>query len=210
MKNLLKKQDGAYSIETALVMIVVFMVILLLVVMSHIMYEQTRLNAIAQDAAERAGVIYSVAGKDMITARVDPNKFKDTTPYWRLIDFNQTSRKQTVENYVNMKLNAFKINPSGYTVNVEYKNYFIYKRVEVTIKTDYKIPFGGFLKLLMGNSLSNRNTYHIEATATASVNEQAEMIRNVDMVVDIASELGMDTSKYQTKIQEIADKITGK
>lgn len=214
MKQLksLKSEYGELSIETSINMTVVFLVLLLLMVMSHIMYEQTRLNAIAQDAAERAGIIYSVAGKDMVMGKVNPDSFKDTSPYWRLFDNNKSSRINTVKNYILMKLNAYKINENRYTaddITIKYKDYFVYKRITVAIDTEYKVPFGGILNIFIPKD------YPIHAYAEAAVNEQAEMIRNVDMVADIVGQLTEGTAvgdfleKYQSKINEIASKISG-
>lgn len=205
----LKRENGGYTIETAVMMTIVFMVILLLITMIYIMYEQTRLNALAEDAAERAGVVYSVAGKDMIMGKIDPANYKDTSPYWRLVDFDQTNRKKAVQNYVLLKLNAYKLNENKYSesnVEVNYKNYFVYKRVEVKlVGIKFKVPFGGFLSLFI------KTEYPIEASAEAAVTEQAEMIRNIDMVVDILAEMGLDgmMSKYSEKIEAIRNKISG-
>lgn len=65
-----KKEDGAITIEASVVFFTVLLIVLMLINITHILYEQVRINALAQSAAERGAAIYAVAGKDMYTGRI--------------------------------------------------------------------------------------------------------------------------------------------
>lgn len=215
LKNFFKKienENGSYSIETAIIMTVVFTVIMFLIFMSYVMYEQVRINAIAQDAAERGAVIYAMKNKEMITGRINSDVFNDQNPYWRVFDVgsnvatngrNGNERINKIWNYVNLKLNAYKLDNNAYpgdAVEVSVKNYFLYKRVCVKIKVNYKVPFGGILGAFI------QNPYPIEAYAEATVSEPSEFIRTVDIGSDLINGFGGETvEKYKGVIQRAID-----
>lgn len=188
LKNILKnKEKAAYSIETAIVMTVTFTVLIFLIFMTYVMYEQVRLNAIAQDAAERGAIIYAVQNKEMITGRMNSDVFSDQNPYWRIVDVDSSARKDRITEYVWLKLNAYKLDKEQYPkdkIKVEIKNYFIYKRVCVGIDVDYKVPFGGILSFFI------KNPYPVHAYAEANVSEPAEFIRTIDLGSDIINGVG--------------------
>lgn len=211
MKGILsaiRSGKAGYSIETAIVMTISFIVILFLIFMTFIMYEQVRINAIAQDAAERGALIYAVENKEMITGRISGTVFSDQNPYWRLADFGTNEdRLGRVKEYAIMKLNSHKLDNEKYkdkAVTVGIKNYFLYKRVTVEINVDYNVPFGGILNILIDDP------YHITAYAEANVSEPAEFIRTLDLGSDIINSAFGDTvKKYTGIIQKAIDWING-
>jgi hypothetical protein len=212
----LGRSKAGYSIETAIVMIVVFSVILFLMFMTFVMYEQVRLNTIAQETAERGAIIYAVQNKEMITGRIEGTVFSDQNPYWRMADVTSHSsngakadnRVDRIREYALLKLNAYKLDNNRYpddTVTVKMKNYYIYKRVCVNIEVDYKVPFGGILKAFIDNP------YHIKAYAEATVSEPAEFIRTIDLGSDLINSVaGGTTQKYKGAIQKALNWINSK
>lgn len=214
--SFLKQNRGSYSIETAIIMTIVFMIVLFLIAVNLILYEQARVNAIAESAANRAALVYSVNGKNMETGAVDPEKFLEKSPYWRLFDLGQSGTRVTnTKNYINNKINKNVISDADgsgsgrYSITVKYQNYFIYKRVRVEISTKFKVPFGGFVGLFIPQL---KNGYPIKAEAEAAINDQTEMIRTVDMVSDILGQFPTVqnfTDKYSNGIANIKNKISG-
>lgn len=218
LKKIAQKEIGAYSIEAAIIMIVVFLVIFFLISLGLILYEQARVSAAAQGAAERAGITYSVNGKDLATGKVDPSKFMKQSPYWRLMDFGTSGDKASdVKKYAENKLKKYSINKNDYKVEVTYDNYIIYKRVHVKVYGYFKVPFNGFLSSIIDagktkdkDKIFTSKGYYIESYATATINDQAEMIRTTDMVRDILKQFGgvqEFSKKYKDKIAKITDKI---
>lgn len=215
----IKKENGTYSIEAALIMLVVFFVLFFLITLSLILYEQTRVNAVAQGVAQRAALTYSVNGKDMATGKVDPTKFKEKSPYWRLLDIGTNDKKVLdVKNYAQVKLSKYAINQSEYKVDVTYDNYYIYKRVNVNIIGYYKVPFNGFLSTVIDAGKTDDNDkiftskgYKIEANAKGAINDQAEMVRTVDMIADILNQfetIHEFKEKYVSGINNIASSLS--
>ena len=60
-----KNEKGAMTIEASIVFTTVLLVVLMLITITHILYEQVRINALAQSAAERGAAVYAVATQDM-------------------------------------------------------------------------------------------------------------------------------------------------
>lgn len=206
MNKFLKYEKGIYTIETAIVFLISFTVVLMFIAVSQILYEQVRINAIAQDAAERGALVYTVESKDMYTGRLGEGNFDNENVYWRLFDVGseQIKRKEKIKDYINTKLNAYKINKNTYTddnVNIKFTNYFLYKRISVEINVDYNVPFGGLLALIIDNP------YPLKAYAEASVSDTAEMIRNTDFIIDII-ESNETIEKAINKYKEQIDKLT--
>ncbi|OUQ55117.1 hypothetical protein B5E58_12820 [Tyzzerella sp. An114] len=211
MNNFIKNKKGIYTIETALVFLVSFTVVLMLIAVSQILYEQVRINAIAQDAAERGALVYTVESKDMYTGRIGEGNFDNENVYWRLFDVGteQNERKEKIKKYINTKLNAYKLNKNTYTddnINIKFTNYFLYKRISVEIKVEYNVPFGGLLALIIDNP------YQLNAYAEASVSDTAEMIRNTDFIMDILDSnetISNAIDKYQNNIDKLTNIISG-
>lgn len=196
MIRMMKEQKGAYTIETAIVFTVAFSIIMFLISMTFIMYEQVRLNSIAQDAAERGAIIYSVKSKEMFTGRMDANdQYGGQTPYWRIMDIggNTEERTKKIKAYTKLKINSKKIRVDGSSdadysdnaVDVGVKNYFIYKRIYVKINVEYKVPFGGLLNIFAVGQDQKFSPYKITAYAEANVSEPAEFIRTMDLGSDL-------------------------
>ena len=215
LKKIMGGNNGAYTLETAIIMVIVFFVVLFLIAVNLILYEQARLSAIAESAAERAAIVYTVNGKNMETGAVNPKDFKEVSPYWRLFDIGTNGNRVTkVKEFIKKKLGVHRLVDtegnksvaSKYNIKVEYQNFYIYKRVKVQVSTNYKVPFGGFLGIFLKQF---KNGYPIKAEASAAVNDQAEMIRTVDMVKDIAMQFPV-IQKFKTKYEKGINNITSK
>lgn len=193
--RIMKEQKGAYTIETAIVFTVAFSIIMFLISMTFIMYEQVRLNSIAQDAAERGAIIYSVESKEMFTGRMDANdQYGGQTPYWRIMDIGNNTEERTkkIKAYTKSKINSkFRIDGTSdgdygdNAIDVGVKNYFIYKRIYVKINVEYKVPFGGLLNIFAVGQDQKFSPYKITAYAEANVSEPAEFIRTMDLGSDL-------------------------
>ena len=172
-----KNEKGAMTIEASIVFTTVLLVVLMLITITHILYEQVRINALAQSAAERGAAVYAVATQDMKYGIIGNEYYTDENVYWRLFNSGKQSRIKRVEDFALKGLNQYKADNTKYdnsAVNVTLKDYYIYKRIEVEINIKYKAPFGSFLKLFM------EYPYPIHAKGVAAVSEPAEMIRTED------------------------------
>lgn len=197
------------TIEASIVFFTVLLVVLMLTNITHILYEQVRINALAQSAAERGAAIYAVEGKDMYTGRIAPDYYTDENVYWRLFDAGKASRMQRVEEYALAGLNRYRPDRSQYgggAVRVSLRDYYIYKRIEVEINVEYKAPFGAFMSVFM------EYPYPIHAKGVAAVAEPAEMIRTIDFGYDIIMEnetAAKAVNNYQDELNKLAQRING-
>lgn len=204
-----KKEKGVMTIEASIVFFTVLLVVLMLTNIMHILYEQVRINALAQSAAERGAAIYAVESKDMYTGRIGPDYHTDENVYWRLFNSGKKSRIKRVEDYTLAGLNRYRADKAAYSgdaVRVSLQDYYIYKRLEVEIDVVYKAPFGALLRVFM------EYPYPIHAKGTAAVAEPAEMIRTIDFGYDIIMEnetAAKAVNKYREKLNKLTQKING-
>ena len=205
MLKKLKESKGFVALETSIVFFVSFLVVLMLFSMVHIMYEQVRLNSLARDAASRGAVIYSVLSKDMDTGRIGNEVYETGNVYWRLFNSGKAERTARINDYLERKLNKNIASTEKYSddvINVTVKDYYIYKRIRVDIETQYKAPLGSVMRLF-----GLDYPYTIRASAEAAVSEPAEMIRNVDFVVDVL-EKSKAVRNFEEKWSKGIDKLT--
>ena len=197
------------TIEASVVFFTVLLIVLMLTSIMHILYEQVRINALAQAAAERGAAIYAVASKDMETGAITSAYHQDENVYWRLINAGNAGRMDRVVEYVEERLNHKKADKNGYdadTIKVTLDNYYIYKRINVEIDVKYHAPFGAFLGMFM------EYPYPIHAKGTAAVAEPAEMIRTIDFGYDIIMEsegAANAINKYREALNKLTDMING-
>ncbi len=207
MRKRFKSQRGSYTLEAAIAFSVVFFVMLLLIYLSYVLYEQVRINAIALETAERGAIVFPVEEKDMFIGRIGADAFRTNNVYWRVIqNFNtgDSERKQKVKEYALMKLNANTANGSAYSedaVQIQFENFIFYKKIIVNIEVEYEVPFGGIFKYF-----GIKSPYPIHGYAEAAVNEPAEFIRNIDLAADFVKQFP-PASAFESKYREGLEKL---
>lgn len=82
-------------------------------------------------------------------------------------------------------LNRFILKPRETEIRIEYRNIFIKRTISVGITQEYPLPFAGLAVLFGG-----KGTIKLEAYSEATVAEQAEFIRNVDLGLEYFKRMG--------------------
>jgi len=177
------------------------LVIIWLISFVQMMYEQVRLNSILQSSAERGALYYNLKDRDILTGKPQKEVYGEYFLYWRLVDFNKSEKIEDIKKSIMLYINNNKISAHKYNYNdieVGIKDYFMYKRIYAAINVEYPLLF--------------LPKHSIKAYAQASVNDNAEFIRNIDFAEDLLSQseqLEEIKEKYGDGIQKLKELIKG-
>ena len=109
----------------------------------------------------------------------------DNDPYRYLFGFN-----------ANKKMFEKKLN-----INVNFNGFLFYKKVNVEIKQEVSFPINL-------SAIGIPNTYTINVTATALVNDPDEFIRNIDLVSRITNDcFDIEVSELGPKLNQFLEKL---
>lgn len=201
-KRKLNEEKGAVEVvEAALVFPIVIFVVILLIFVGNLLYQQAKMDAIAVRGAEYLAAVYTnpLLAEDALPT--DTNDV-DVKPYRYLS--SGTEAEGLAKEYINKLVQN---TDTGYFSGMEtqdfsiatcnIKNYVVYQTAEVQL--EYSIQLLP-MKLLGGVTLFRCSN----ATVTAAT-DSAEFIRNVDMIMDYSESFGLTD-----KIKEIVGKFKGK
>ncbi len=188
-----KNEKGSFTIEASLLFPIIFLALVAMIFFSIFVYQKVVLYYIASEVAERVAFHWDNSNKDPYTGAFS---IEDRDPlYWRLTDdnildilFNTNSEYKRTVNLSSderslptaddvplptKKLyNIANIIPKGIEGKLTYKNNWIERKVTVELYSPIKLPL--FLQTILGNKVT--------ATASATITDPIEFIRNIDFV----------------------------
>lgn len=200
LKNV-KKECGAVEIvEAAIVFPIVIFVVILIIFYGNMVYQQSKMEAIAVRGAEYMAGIYTNPLLIYDSIPTDTTEI-DVKPYRYLLGDAEAEEntKAFIETLMFDTGTGFfsGMNMSGTVKTCEIKNYVVYQTCWVEI--EYSIN-------LLPMKLFDSPTLFKCTTATiTSATDPAEIIRNVDMVLDYSEEFGLTE-----KIKSAVSAFTGK
>ena len=184
-------EKGSMVVEASFIMPIVIVCIFVLIYMGLLLYQKAYIQAIADKTSERGAVLWNNAAKNMEIGAVKKNNLDKSGLYRDLgfLDSNKNIKLESIKKFAEQRLGRFNIlGKTGSNdiniVKVELKDYFLYKKIVVTIRETYKIPIGSLLKIFGGG-----DRYTIEVKSEAIIDQPAELIRNSDFLIDIEREL---------------------
>ncbi len=192
---------GSFTVEAAIIFSLVFLLIVVLVYLFIVMYQYINLQSVASETANRGSAYY--------VKQFDDYSYwpKEENPYWRFIDTKSQDKKS--------KLQAFAIEnlfpavfPSKITVNINNKRNYLSSQLVVCINDNYKLPAGSLLE-----RFGFTKTLELSSQISSPLEDNAEFIRNLDMVIDIKNCLLNSDNKWignNSKLSEVIDKIIKK
>lgn len=193
--NIIKKEKGAVEIvEAAFVFPIVIFVVIILIFFGNMLYQQSKVDAIAVEGAEFLAAQYAhpILQKENIPTN---STEVDVKPYRYLL--GDAEAEEAAKEYINDLLDKTGTGLfSGMGINnprviCEVKNYVVYQKACVQIEYNIELlP----MRLIDGVELFK----YSNATATTAT-DSAEFIRNVDMILDYSEQFGL-TEKIQTMV----------
>lgn len=200
MKRYLKSEKGAVEVvEAAFVFPVVFFVVILLIFMGNMFFQQAKMDAIAVRGAEYLAAVYThpILAKNSIPTDSTQVNVK---PYRYLLGDSDTESKakRKIKEWIDSTGTGLL---SGMNVDAKIsvcriKNYVLYQTAEIQI--DYSI------KLVPLNFFDIEPLVRCSTATVVAATDSAEFIRNIDMIMDYSEEFGLTD-----KIQEFVGAFMG-
>lgn len=192
---------GSFTVEASIFFSLVFLLLVVLVYAFIIMYQYITLQSVANEAANRGAAYY-------VKQFVEENKWpREDNPYWRIFDSNSTEKKAKIESY---SINALKpsiVNTDKFSkADTSYN--ILTKEFRLELQEKYPLPAGELLTVF---GISPKLV--LKAHASCPMEDNAEFIRNLDMVMDIKNCLINSDNKWigdGSKVSEIVEKLIRK
>lgn len=200
MKKILKNNSGVVIVEASIVFPIMLFVILMLLYMGNVYYQQANLNSIVDIAAIKGAAYCADPMLDNIeeTGSV-PKSSNDIQPYRYLFGVSDVESKMQryVEEQYGSAGNGFfgSMAPSSVTCNAKFNNSVIMYSFTVEATYDIKVPLR-----FMGTEAPT--IVSLSSKATAPVNDNGEFINNLDMAIDY-----YESSGLKDKVSTVTDKI---
>ncbi len=196
-KNLIFHR-GSFTVEASIIFSLVFLITVLLVYVFIIMYQYIVLQGVTSETSNRGAYFY-VNQSDLRN-----NNLIKSDLYWRIFDSKAQSKTDSIKSYASESLEPAIITTTK-EVNVNTSFSYLIKHIKVTIIEHYPIPIGGMLTVF-GISPS----LQLQAQTSSPLEDNAEFVRNLDMIMDIKNCLVNSDNKWigsGSKVNEVLDKL---
>lgn len=208
----LKNESGLVIVEAAIVFPVMFFVLLFIIFIGNMYFEQAKVDDIvATYAVKGAQYIADPSLYEMDENGIVPRSVKDTDvePY-RLVLGSLSSNgsvaqlEDTISKRVKEEIGGGLIFFSNSSANVigsdnakiaKFKSYIVYSTFTVQVNYEIKFPIR-----FLGEA--SPTIVKLSSRSEVAVNDTPEFIRNIDMVVDL-----LDGTKLAETVQSMFDKI---
>lgn len=203
-------QKGSITVESSLIIPIVIFCILAVLYFLILLYQQAYSLSVSDNAAERGAAVWNNSHKDIDTGRLGINDIGKDGLYWRLFDGKSSLKQAKITNYIGKPgqstslLNKRSILSNTFQEGkINLSNYIIYKSINVSINKNNNIPVSG-----VTGGFGIINGYNTSSSSVQSINEPAELIRNLDFAADIENELERKHPGFANLVQKAGDIIT--
>ena len=206
------KSKGVITVEAVIVFSMVIFVTIIIFFLGLLLFQTARYQTLANSSAQRAAMIHNIEARDMYIGKVTLKNLENSNPYRFIFDADKSGKIEKINDFLQLEysrknLLTEKTNTtrSGSAVP-DVENHLLSKRVTVKIHSDFNIPVVGIFKMFGLGTPFEINTY-----ASAGVQEQAELIRNIDCCSDLMkyADNTFFNGKASTTVNDLISKVTG-
>ena len=209
---------GSVTVEATLIMPLVILCVMAIIYFSALLYQKAHLQSYADDVAEKSAAFWDNRAKDPETGRIDIGHLGAEGLYWRLCDFHKDEKIQKIMSCLGLYnaahgkqsgIDRHSILHSKYTdktkrVNIEIKDFIVYKKLVVSVEDSYETPIN---KLLTGLGLEKCLTVKVKSEAVLF--DPVEFIRTVDFSLDTEGELERKHPGFKAAAEKIRSVMGG-
>ncbi len=200
-KTHLINTKGSFTVEASILFSLVFLLLVVLVYTFIIMYQYTTLQSVANEAANRGAAYYVKQFEEGTKWPLEKN------PYWRIFDTNDLAKKTKIKNYSLKELEPSIVNSNKFaSADTSYN--ILLKQFRLGLEEQYPLPIGELLAVF-----GILPKLVLKAEASCPMEDNAEFVRNLDMVIDIKNCLINSDNKWiggGSKVSEVVDKLIKK
>lgn len=198
LRKKISGQKGSMVVEASIVVPIIILAVIAILYICILLYQKAIMQSLADKAAELGAAAWSSGSSDFETGRLRIDELGKVGLYWRIFDLQSENKKSRVWNFVESKL-AVKNVFQGFDpeVDIELKDYILYKKLVVTIRRNYPIPLGKLLEVF-----GFQRYYTVSVRSEAVIKEPVEFIMNTDFILDTEREL---EAKYP-ELKDLGDK----
>lgn len=202
IKELSKEESGSTVVEASIVVPIVLMIIFVMMYLGFIMYQETALTVVANEAAASIGQIYSINSKDPFIGFTTPTELSDTYYYRSLrnalnsltqvhgaLDSEAAKKADWYSKYRIVSSRLYK-QTGALKVSTSFEStpgLMFQKTAVVTIEAVYDLPFIKFFGI-------TDSTVAVKAVGKAQCFD----------ILDYASEMSLTSSILSDTLDEIA------
>lgn len=201
---MISKEKGSFTIEATIVFSAVLLVIIGIIYMCIILYQQVYLQSLADKLVKSASNSWSSPAKDLFMGFIKKEDMKYNSLYWRIYDFEKDQKLEKLRLAAAYDFDKYSMLGKSNNLKVvpEISNeLLVFKKIKITITSEYKNPVGKLLTVLgMGSVLK------FSVTSEVMINEPSEFIKNTDLVIDLVREV--DNKFADGKIANVKDSLT--
>lgn len=200
MRN--NKCKGAFTVEAAILFPVVFFILLAIIYLGIIHYQNVSTGLALMDSANAGSSGWEFIAKknpNFFSASdgsqmVTENDYYSTTPYDSLLEnvgasSARAKKEANIKAYVLKKLSGMDISnfsekaASG-DIDISYSGNILMRKISVSATKNFMNPMGNMLEFLGVSSKSSRTM-----TATSAVSDPTDFIRLMDQIWQVAEDL---------------------
>ncbi len=193
-----KKNRGSITVEASIIVPLVILSIAAAIYIGLLLYQRALVQSAAEQAAEAGAMAWINGTVELRTGKPEEDSFEEFELYRRLFDSEKQSRLESIKQYALAAAGRHElvkaVNTSAEAV---IKDYVVCRKIEVTIRKEYSLPFGRFLKLFGGS-----DTIEMTVKAVSAIDEPVELIRTTDFIIDIEKKL----ENQFPELKDIGDK----
>lgn len=191
-------KKGSFTVEAASVFSVIFLLVTALVYIFIVMYQYAFLQSTANKASNFGEYYYS----EKYGAECNSKLTSDL--YWRMLDTKALHKKTQLNKYISNSLEKSIVDLDIYSDNST-SHKFLLKQLYIKIETQYPLPIGNMFEIL-----GLPSTLKMRADANSNIYDNAEFVRNLDIITDIKKCISNSDNKWigkDSKVNDVLEKL---
>lgn len=186
--NFTNDPRGAVTVEYAIIFPIVIICILLLIYLGVLYYQQCLMQTVVSENVQSLALLwgYELDGADVKTGITSKDAYISEKLYWHIAQETNEKKIKAAQSIQNEIMLKSIIKPQNdFEVEVIYSNSLISKKVGISAKAEYPLPFKSFFKLIGSSGYVLIDTY-----SETVINAPKDFIQNIDYLLQIYEESG--------------------
>jgi hypothetical protein len=188
IKKIRHSRHGAITIEYAVIFPLVIFVVMLLVYIGLVYYQQALLQSVVTANAQDWALLWGYDAQKVHPGEgiLGAEGYNSEALYWHIFP-EANPKKENIRNAILRDYERKSILKSSRDVQVEvsFKNYLLFQKVDIKATAIYTMPMKGFFQ-----AVGLTGDFTLQAFSEISVHDPKEFIHNVDYLLQIYDESG--------------------